>query len=43
VEVEVWVWAVLMVVVGFVAIEAVAQGKLVVAVHRAGESYLLHV
>jgi hypothetical protein len=40
---EVWVWTVLMIVVEFVATEAVAQDKLVVAVHRVGDRCLLHV
>jgi hypothetical protein len=43
VAVEVWVSAVLRVVVGFVAIEAVGLGRLVVEVRRIGERCLAHV
>jgi len=43
VAVEVWVWAVLWAVVGFVANEAVDLGRLVVEVGEIGERCLVHV
>jgi len=42
VVVEVWVWAVLMVVVGFAAIEAVGLCRIVVEARRIGGRDLLH-
>jgi hypothetical protein len=41
VVVEVWVWAVLMAVVGFAATEAVGLGRLVVEARRIGGKGLL--